>query len=67
VSAGGSEKQSDNLVVVADYKLICGAGVDVTERDRVRVDSVDYEILLVACIYGGATMHHKELQLRMIR
>jgi len=67
VAAGGNEKQRDELIVIADYRLICGADVDVTERDRVEIASVEYDVLLVASVYGGAAVHHKELQLRMVR
>jgi len=53
-------------VVVADYVLFI-ADVDVTEQDRVIVDSVTYEILMVELMDNGFGGHHKELQLRVVR
>jgi len=40
--------------------------VDVTEHDRVYVDSVLYEILFVAGIQNMTGAHHKELSLKRI-
>jgi len=67
VTTGGNEKQANELIVIADYKLICGSSVDVTERDRIEIDSVEYDILLVSSIYGASSVHHQELKIRMIR
>jgi hypothetical protein len=53
-------------VVVADYKLFIG-DVDITERDRVVVDSVTYEVLLVAPRQDDSSEHHLECYLRVVR
>ena len=40
--------------------------VDVTEHDKVVVDSIEYEILFVATLQDGNGAHHKELSLRRV-
>jgi len=54
-------------VVVADYKLFVKDTVTITERNRVRIGAIDYEILLVSDRQNGATLHHKELWMRTVR
>ena len=53
-------------VVVADYKLFLG-DVTITEQNRVTIDSVDYEVLLVSDRQDGIASHHKECWLRTVR
>ena len=53
-------------VVIADYKLFLD-DVDITEQDRVIVDTVTYEILLVADRQDGVQEHHKECFMRVTR
>ncbi len=65
-SAGGREVQAGTEVVIADYQLFLG-DVDVTEQDRVIVDGVTYEILLVENRQDGVGSHHKETLLRVVR
>lgn len=65
-SQAGVEHRTGAEVVVADYTLFIG-DVDVTEQDRVTVDSVLYEILMVATRQNGVGNHHRELFLKAVR
>jgi len=53
-------------VVIADYTLFIG-DVDITEQDRVVVDDVTYEVLLVADKQNAIYSHHKECYMRAVR
>ena len=53
-------------VVVADYNLFLG-DVDITEQDRVEIDSITYEVLLVQDRQNGIGSHHKECLMRTVR
>ncbi len=53
-------------LVVADYKLFVG-DVDITEQDRIIIDSLTYEILLVENYADGSSDHHKQCWLRISR
>ena len=53
-------------VVIADYKLFLG-DVDITEQDRVIINSVTYEVLLVGNRQNGTGSHHKECFMRAVR
>ena len=53
-------------VVVADYVLFT-QDIDVTEQDRIVLDGVTYEILLVKPLQDSTTDHHLELYLRVVR
>lgn len=53
-------------VVIADYKLFL-KDIVITEQNRVRIDTVDYEILLVSDRQDGMGSHHKECWLRTVR
>ncbi len=64
--SGGQEIRVGAEVVVADYMLYL-ADVDVTERDRILLESVVYQILLVKREQDGAGAHHRELFLRTVR
>jgi len=67
LSAGkGKEITVGAEVVIADYKLFLG-DITVTEQNRIRMDAIDYEILLVSDRQDGVGSHHKECWLRMIR
>ena len=57
---GGAE------LVVADYLLFLG-DVDVTEQDRVVLDSITYQILLVKDEQDGVDSHHREVLLKVSR
>lgn len=53
-------------VVVADKILFLEDSVDVTERDRVEINSITYEILSVSS-YRGNEVDSKQLLLRTLR
>ena len=62
----GREVMVGAEVVIANYKLFL-KDVDVTEQSKIRIDDVDYEVLLVARVQDGTTGHHKECLLRVVR
>ena len=66
VVGSGRELLVGAEVVVADYNLFLG-DVIITERNRVTIDSIDYEILLVSDRQNGIANHHKECFLRTVR
>lgn len=53
-------------VVIADYKLFIN-DLDITEQDRIVIDSITYEILSVAVRKDSSSAHHKELLMRTVR
>ena len=53
-------------VVIANYTLFID-DIDITEQDRVIVDSVTYEILLVGQRQDSVNGHHKECFMRSVR
>ena len=61
----GMQVQRDTEVIPVDAMLFMG-DVDVTEYDKVIVDTVEYEILFVGIIQNGFGGHHKELSLKRI-
>lgn len=63
---GGREIKVGAEVVIADYRLFIG-DVDITERDRVIIDSITYEILLVEVYSDSVNAHHKTCWLRVVR
>lgn len=65
-AGSGREVTVGAKVVVADYKLFLG-DIIVTERNRVQVDGIEYEILLVADRQDSVNSHHKECWLRGVR
>ena len=65
-ATGGREVQVGAEVVIADYKLFLG-DVTIIEQDRVIIDSVTYEVLLVTDRQDGTGSHHKECFLRTVR
>lgn len=62
----GKEVRVGAEIVIADYTLFV-QDIDVTERDRVVIDGLTYEVLFVESRSNGTTTHHKELQLRILR
>lgn len=62
----GMEVRIGAKLVVADYILFIG-DVDITEQDRVIIDTVEYEILMVANRQNGTTGHHRECYLKTVR
>ena len=68
MATGGREIVVGAEVVVANYKLFMGDTiVAITERQRARIDSIDYEILLVEDKQNSLTSHHKECLMRVAR
>ena len=61
-SASGREVQNGTEVTQVDELLFMN-DVDVTEADRITVDTVLYEIVFVADRQNGTGDHHKELGL----
>ena len=66
VAGSGREVMVGAEVVVADYKLFL-ENVVITEQNRVRISSIDYEVLLVTDRQDGVGSHHKECYLRTVR
>jgi hypothetical protein len=62
----GREIKIGAEVVIADFKVFLG-DIDITEQDRIEIDSVTYEVLLVADRQNGLESHHKECYVRAIR
>lgn len=65
-SSGGHEVKVGAEVVIAHYQLFIG-DVTITEQNRVRVDSIEFEVLLIADRQDGAASHHKECWLEEVR
>ena len=53
-------------IVIADLLLFIG-DVDVTEQDRIVLNTITHEILLVKDRQNGVGSHHKECYLRTVR
>lgn len=66
MAGSGREVKVGAEVVIAEYKLFI-ADVDITEQDRVVIDSITYEVLLVADKQNGTSNHHKECLMRTVR
>ena len=66
VASTGREIKVGAEIVVADYKLFL-SDVDITEQDRVVIDSLTYEILLVQDYADHTASHHKQCWLRIVR
>ena len=65
-SPSGRQVQRSTEVVPVDALLFIEE-VDVTEADRVVVDSISWEILFVAPLQDGAGSHHLELGLKRVK
>ena len=65
-ASSGREIKVGAEIVVADYKLFLG-DVDITEQDRVVIDSLTYEVLLVQDYADGLSNHHKQCWMRISR
>ncbi len=66
MATAGREIKVGAEVVVANYRLFIG-DVDITEQDRVVIDSVTYEVLLVARKQDSAGDHHLECDMVTVR
>ena len=67
VSVSGREVTVGALVVIAEYTLFIGGDADITEQDRVTIDGVLYEVLLVQGRSDSIGRHHQECLLRTVR
>ena len=66
MSTSGREINTGTEIVLANYKLFLPV-VDVTERDRIVLNTVTYEVLLVSHIQDGSSAHHLECDLQVVR
>lgn len=66
MATNGREVMVGAEVVIADYKLFIG-DVDITEQDRVILDSATYEVLFVMDKQDSSGDHHKECLMRTVR
>jgi len=64
--AAGREIKVGAEVVVADNRLYIGV-VDITEQDRVVIDSITYEVLLVESFADSSASQHKRCWLKVVR
>jgi len=53
-------------IVIADYKVFVG-DIVITERDRIEIDDITYEILSVKFRQDATVVHHKECLVRTVR
>ena len=65
-SGPGREVMVGAKLVVADYQLFT-EDIDITEQDRVIVDGVTYEVLMVKPYKDSSVEHHKQSLLRTVR
>jgi len=64
--SSGREIKVGAELVIADYKLFVES-IDITEQDRVVIDGLTYEILLVQDYSDNAASHHKQCWMRISR
>ena len=63
----GTEVVVGAQVVIAEYTLFIGGDADIIEQDRVTIDGVLYEVLLVQGRSDSIGRHHQECLLRTVR
>jgi len=63
---GGREVKVGAEVVIADYRLFI-ENVDITEQDRVVINGITYEVLIVEDFSDSVSAHHKRCWLRVVR
>lgn len=66
VASGGREIQVGAQIVIADEAVFFN-DISVTEQDRVIIDSVTYEVILVLFRQDATGYHHKHCFLRTVR
>jgi len=66
ISGAGTDVLVGAKVIIADYTLFIG-DVDITEQDRVVIDGITYEVVIVASMQNGTAAHHKECGLKVVR
>ena len=64
--SAGKEIKVGAEVVVADNRMYI-ADVDITEQDRVVINSITYEVILVESFSGGLEVQHKRCWLKVVR
>ena len=65
-AGAGHEVYVNAKLVVADSQIFVN-DIDITEQDRVVVDSITYEVLMVTLRQDGTGNHHKQCLLRTVR
>ena len=65
-SFAGKEFKVGAEIVVAD-DIVFMLDVDVTEQDRIIIDTIEYEIQMVIDVQNGTANHHKEIALKTVR
>jgi len=66
VSGKGREVRIGQEVVIVYDQLFVG-DIDITEQDRVVIDTVTYQILAVVFRQDGFGAHHKQCYLEMVK
>lgn len=66
VVSDGREVKVGAEIVVAN-NLVFFEDIDVTEQDRVIIDTVTYEVILVLFRQDATGAHHKQCLLRVVR
>ena len=66
VSGKGREVKIGQEVVIAYDELFVG-DIDITEQDRVIIDTVTYQVLAVVFRQDGIGVHHKHCYLEMAK
>lgn len=64
---GGREIKIGAEVVIADYRLFISSDVEINEQNRIVIDGVTYEVLLVENFTDYSSAHHKQCWLRVVR
>jgi hypothetical protein len=66
IGQGGFELKVGAEVVVAE-NMIFFNDIDITEQDRVIIDSITYEVILVLFRQDAVGDHHKQVYVRTVR
>jgi len=66
VPSTGREVRIGNDIYVSDYTLFVG-DIDITEKDKVFINSQEYDVLSVLDRKDSNKSHHKECLLRMVK
>ena len=66
VSGKGREVRIGQEVVIVYDQLFVG-DIDITEQDRVIIDTVTYQVLAVVFRQDGVGAHHKQCFLEMVK
>ena len=66
VASSGREVKVGAEVVIAD-NMVFFEDIDITEQDRIVIDGVTYEAILVLFRQDATTDHHKQVYVRVAR